>query len=82
MQMRWLLVLGCLLITACSNPGDETSQTKSSTPAQVASAVRSCCSGADISIDMKVDAKPSSSSKMLGGASQTVSKIRVKCNGK
>ena len=28
MQMRWLLVLGCLLITACSNPGDETSQTR------------------------------------------------------
>ena len=37
MQMRWLLVLGCLLITACSNPSDETSQTKSSTPDQVAS---------------------------------------------
>ena len=41
MQMRWLLVLGCLLITACSNPGDETSQTKSSTPAQVASKTES-----------------------------------------
>jgi hypothetical protein len=37
MQMRWLLVLGCLLITACSNPSDETSQTKSSTPDQIAS---------------------------------------------
>ena len=41
MQMRWLLVLGCLLITACSNPGDETSQTKNSTPAQVASKTES-----------------------------------------
>ncbi len=41
MQMRWLLVLGCLLITACSNPGDETSQTPSSTPAQVASKTES-----------------------------------------
>ncbi len=41
MQMRWLLVLGCLLITACSNPGDETSQTPNSTPAQVASKVES-----------------------------------------
>ncbi|MCP4098260.1 MAG: redoxin domain-containing protein [Planctomycetaceae bacterium] len=39
--MRWLLVLGCLLITACSNPGDETSQTKNSTPAQVASKTES-----------------------------------------
>ena len=39
--MRWLLVLGCLLITACSNPGDETSQTPSSTPAQVASKTES-----------------------------------------
>ncbi|MDC0311255.1 hypothetical protein OAL19_00065 [bacterium] len=39
--MRWLLVLGCLLTTACSNPGDETSQTKSSTPAQVASKTES-----------------------------------------
>ena len=41
MQMRWLLVLGCLLITACSNPGDETSQTPSSTPPQVASKTES-----------------------------------------
>jgi len=39
--MRWLLVLGCLLITACSNPGDETSQTPSSTPPQVASKTES-----------------------------------------
>ena len=41
MQMRWLLVLGCLLITACSNPGDETSETPSSTPPQVASKTES-----------------------------------------
>ena len=41
MQMRWLLVLGCLLITACSNPGDEATQTKSTAPVPVASKTES-----------------------------------------
>ena len=39
--MRWLLVLGCLLITACSNPGDEATQTKSTAPVPVASKTES-----------------------------------------
>ena len=41
MQMRWLLVLGCLLITACSNPGEEATPTKSTAPVPVASKTES-----------------------------------------